>query len=528
MSPKHEQNEKPDFDDEISLGDLIQGFWRSRGYVVSGLVIGLGGMMSATFATYLLMPQSHQYRQEIALNVGNTYPNGTPFSVNDLRAPVVLQKIYSDLSLQDYGLNYIDFASNVAVSPSSTVYESLVERYRIRLDNPALTYTERQQIENEFSSALGASLSSAATITVTIPGEFNVPRLVAQSVPTAIANNWADIYINQLGVLNFPIPNTMSELVSAEFISSLDYPIAYDALRAAVTTLDERLELIATLAGTNTLSDPESGLTLYDLKREAFNLRSFSLEYVLAPLAEMGINKSPELTIAAYSYRLEELGRSIRLAEESARVLEAALQSEISSPGSVTTLPATAADPVVSVAQPGASGSVVQQFGPDLVDRLIGMSVENASVAFREELVARKLQHQSFAVSQRIERERLLTRLALIRGDVPTANAEILQSVFDEESAKLVTGLNRIWHQADAILSRANVERLGYSERLFTLLPTPRTEESAVAWLSRTTIIAWVMAGFVGAFVGGLVYLISSTLRRRRGRTESVALHEAA
>lgn len=321
--------------DEISLSDLIRSIWSSRAFAVGGLLLGGGIAASATLLNYWMTPQSETYRQQIALNVDGTYPNGTAFSVNDLRSPAVLQRVFTEKGLDEYGISYADFAAEVAITPSSSVYDSVVERYRARLNDQSLSYAERQQIEAEFSSALGASLASGATIAVTIPGEFGVPRNVGRSVPVAIANTWADIYIHQLGGLDFPVPNTSSELISAEFVAGLDYPIAYDALVEAFDTLEERLDLIGALAGSNNLTEPETGRTLYDIGREVFNLRNFSLQHVLAPLAELGVNRSPELTIAAYAYQLQELDREIQLAERNAGLIDAVLTTERRRPDAV-------------------------------------------------------------------------------------------------------------------------------------------------------------------------------------------------
>src|SRR5690606_18143367 len=119
---------------------------------------------------YVMSPGVSTFRQEVAFTLqdqnGNTYPNGTDFSPNDLRGPIVLQRVYEDLDLASHGLRYSEFAGAVSVTPTSALYANVIDRYRERLDDRTLTFEERRQIEAEFRAAIGTTLASNAVVSI--------------------------------------------------------------------------------------------------------------------------------------------------------------------------------------------------------------------------------------------------------------------------------------------------------------------------------------------------------------------------
>lgn len=498
-------------DDEISLRDLFRSIWRSRVWAFVGLLVGALAAIAVTLASYVTSPGVTTFRQEVAFMLqdqnGRTYPNGTDFSPNDLRAPIVLQRVYEDLDLASYGLGYSEFAAAVSVTPASVLYANMIERYRERLADRTLTFEERRQIEMEFSGAIGTTLSVNAVVSLLLPNNTSVPRAVGQQIVTAIPNIWADIYINQLGALDLPIANSTDTLLRADFLDSLDYPIAYDALVTAFSELRERIATVQNLSGSFNLFDPETGRTLFDIERDMNRLEQFSLLHVIAPLTELGLNKSPELTIAAYQYQIEEIERQIRNARENALAINAVLRSA-EQEGAVASTDSGGQ-------QSGAviPNTVVQQFGPELVDRLIDMSVENAGIGFRQRLLDEKLKFESERLALSIERDQLSQRLALIRGERQLENAERLSEIFTDETNKLVGDLNALWSQIDNILAQVNSQRLNYDKQLFKPIPTVNAVQDSSDVLSRTTLFVWAAAGGLGLLLGMMFYFGRRALR---------------
>ncbi|WP_196259672.1 hypothetical protein [Pelagibacterium limicola] len=446
------------------------------------------------------------------MNLGSagTYPNGLTFSPNDLRSPAILQRVYARAELDDYGLSYRDFAAAISVTPTSETYEGVIERYRSRLGQTNLTFAERQQIEEEFANSLRASLATGAVVQFNLPARHNIPPAVGRMVVTSIPDVWADIFINQLGVLDLPVPGARTNLISSDLLTELDYPAAFDALKTAFETLYARIDLARSISGSHSLSSPLTDRTLYDIERDLHNLERFSLTHVLEPLTALGINRSPELTQASYQFQLEELGRQIRLANENAAILDRALStsdtllvrgadrrlSDVSSGEGMASIPAT----------------IVQQFGPELVDRLVSMSVENAGVDFRESLIQAKLEYEQRALVLGVERERIAHRLALISEGRELVNESRLEEIFVTEADRLVEALNSDWDDVQAILAQANLERLAHDKQLFQPLPTPDAVGRTAEFISRTTLLAWIAAGFAGLLLGMFAFMIRALL----------------
>ena len=500
--------------DEISLGDLVRSVWQSRTWGVIGGATGLVLAGGAITFQYLSMPSIASFRQDIALRIeGGAYPNGVAFSTNDLRSPIVLQRVHDEIGLETFDLSLGEFAAGISITPASETYDVVTSRYRDRLANTELTYAERQQVEAEFSEALTASLAAGARVEFVLPAGLTVPTEVGRSVVTAIPNVWADIYINQLGVLDLPIPGSSAELISADFLATLDYPMAYDALEQGLATLLQRVEAAMLLSGAQNLHAGPSGRTLFDVRRDVSQIERYSLEYVLAPLTELGLNKSPDVTTAAYRYQIEELSRDIRLAEENASVIDTALNTRSLPSGSIMT-PAVG-DPALSTQDLAPQNSIVQQFGPELVDRLVSMSIENASVDFREALINSKLEFERQALELSSQREVYEQRLALLSGRVEIPNQDALGDIFDVESSRVASELNAAWSDVEQILAQANLERISHDKELFRFLPARDQVSESPSLINQRSIIMLAAAIIGGMMVGMIGFTLSRAIGNR-------------
>ncbi len=494
---------------EVTIADLARSLWRARAWALGGVVIAVGVAGALLIVQHVFRVESTTYSQEIAFKIGGQseakYPNGTDFSPNDLRAPVVLNRVYDDMNIADFNLSYREFVTAVSITPASAIYEVVVGRYRARLTDTSLTFEERRQIEAEFSSALASTLSSGATVNFNVAGS-DIPSSVGLAVVAAIPNVWADVYINQLGVLNLPIDQSSTPLVTPEFLAPLDYPAAYEVLETALATVHGRIDQLKSISGTQTLTDGQGNRTLSDIERDVQRLERFSLEQVLAPLTELGLNKAPELTAATYQYQLDDFDRKISLARDNAQIIERALQ--------------TAAQ-VTTVVAPGSAGSdnqvpgtIVQQFGPELVDRLIGMSVENAGIDFRETLIKSKLEYEQQALGLSAERKQIAQRLALIRGGQVIQNAAELEEIFATEATQLAEAINQQWVYLGSLLNQINLERVNFDKELFQPLPTVGQISSNSGISIRSVAITLGMAAFLGLVAGLLAaFLVFSTRR---------------
>lgn len=501
-----------DEDDEISLGDLVKGIWRGRAWAVAGGLTALILAGGVIVTDYLATPKISNFRQDIALMLGTdgTYPNGTAFSTNDLRSPIVLERVHAEAGLDGLGISVRDLTSALSVTPTASSYDWLIERYRTRLADTTLTYAERQQIEAEFGSALESTLSTGAAVELVFPPNTAIPEELGRAVVRAIPNTWADIYINRFGVLDLPMPSSSNVLVNADFIAQLDYPLAYDALVSGLETVKKRIATAMDIGGAQNLRAPDSGRTLFDIERDLVLVERYSLEHVLAPLTELGLNKSPQITVAAYRYQIDELSRNIQLARQNAQVIDSVLGSSANRDDAMMQGTGEGAE----APMPSLPSTVVQQFGPELVERLVAMSIENASVSFREALLQTKLEHERNALRLAAESDRIEQRLALISGRQIIENEGILAETFALETDGIIDQLNAAWGDVNAILAQANIERISHDKALFSFLPTSERVIQGDGILSRRTFLLLFASAIGGILLGLMAHFVALSVRR--------------
>lgn len=513
--------ERDDIEREVSLSDLVRGLWGSRGWAVGGALLGFGIALLIALGAFLAAPGADVYRQEVVFTLTGQsegrYPNGTAFSPNDLRSSAVLLRAHEESGLAEYGVSYAEFASAVTVTPTSALYEGTVERFRDRLSSRNLTFEERRQIEEEFAAALESRLADNAIVALTLPRSRNVPQAVGRRAVIAIPNIWADIYINQLGVVDLPVAVSTGELISAEFVAGLDYPLAYDALVGAAGELRRRVDAIQRLSGAQNLAEASSGRTLYDVERDVMRIERFSLRQVLAPLAELGVSRTPELTTVAYRYQIEKLEEDIRLATSSARNIEGVLRVGERAEANG---PAPAAGEVATATGFGVPIAAQPPLPADFLERLVSMTVENAGVAFRETMLEYKLRLENEALVATLQRDMLANRVAAIAdvSGAPVAGRGGTQyeEVFARESEAVVGQLNLLWRQVDLILAQANLQRLNFDKQLFKPMPTANAVISQSPLLSRNTAVFVLGAGMIGLVGGMLLHFARRALRAGR------------
>ena len=158
---------------------------------------------------------------------------------------------------------------------------------------------------------------------------------------------------------------------------------------------------------------------------------------------------------------------------------------------------------------------IVQQFGPELVDRLVSMSIENASVDFRETLIQSKLEFERQALELSSERAMYEQRLALLSGQREIANEQALAEIFDAESVRVAGELNSAWNDVEEILAQANLERISHDKALFRFLPTPEQEMASASVINQRSIIMLAAALVGGMMLGLLGFAVSRAVGDR-------------
>jgi len=136
---------KQEFDDEISLSDIVLKLWRRRGLVCAlPLLFGiLGAIAVLGMATQAKTPIIH-YVSLTGIEKG-AYPNGVAFSPKDMRAPEVLAALSERMGIE----NDDDFAGAISVSLGAPTTGGILKKYGERLSKKGLQSAEIDAINAE-------------------------------------------------------------------------------------------------------------------------------------------------------------------------------------------------------------------------------------------------------------------------------------------------------------------------------------------------------------------------------------------
>jgi hypothetical protein len=504
QSTKTTRPDYPSANPDTSIGDIIRFAWESKKHVIfSG---ALFAFISALFIFHfrVAVPPLATYRTAITLTMpgaeSGKYPNGMSFSPSDLRSPAVLRDVYKANEVEKLGLDFQTFNNMVTVEAYSPVLESIIARYRIRLDNKLLTFEERKQIEAEFEAAVSSIEGRALVVTMNIPDNWNIPAALGAKLASDIPAKWADLYLNRLGALRLPVANSNAPLVNMTLLKSLDYPLAYDYLIDQTDKMAKRIGEVAQLPGTTSLLSKMHGKSVADLQRDLDAMSEFRLRRVLRPIVELGLTKSPAMTAITYENMIGNLNIASKSNAERSRLVT----------GIVADVDANTAQ--ISQNSPGGNGSantsVMQPFDGTFVDKIIELSSKSSGVAFRETLLEKKFGFENDGVSTGELSTRLMNRLAAIRRFDANGNANPdLVPAFEAGAAAVVLELDQLWSETNDILEQANLSRIGTDKSLYVSQELPG---SAVAsrepLFTLRMLIIMAAATLSGAVVGFMIF----------------------
>ena len=121
-------------EDEIDLKGLVLMVWRIRVVWIISMVI-----VSLLFWGWWSIKQMNSltpltYHLPIQLNFEGiergSYPNNSPFNQSELLAPNVIQSVFEQNNLDQYGISLSEFSTQVRVTPYAIEIHLIQEKYR--------------------------------------------------------------------------------------------------------------------------------------------------------------------------------------------------------------------------------------------------------------------------------------------------------------------------------------------------------------------------------------------------------------
>ena len=495
-------------DDEFSIGDMVRFLWRGRYWAIVS-AIGMFLLAAALLlAARIAVPGVNSYSTSFVATMSGAesgkYPNGAPFSPTDLRSPMVTEEVYRLNNLESYGFNLAEFGGMISVEAFSPAYQSITERFRLRLESKTITFEERKAIEEEFRQALATVNANGVKVTFAVSESYGISDNLGQKIVGDLPATWAKLFTEKLGVTNLQQSVSGVDLVASKLIGELDYPLAYDYVAKQSGILVEKLYSLAKIPGSETYRSAKTGKSVSDLLREAANFEEFRLRLSLKPIVDQGLSKDAPFAVLVYSNLIRSLERDVEVSTGlSSRVTEVIGDFRAKSPG-----PANAA---------GATGSsVATQIDGAFVDRIVELSNRGSGLEFEQGLLRDKLGFENQSVQTNDQRVRLNERLeALNKTTLSGISKQSLEKRFVEGMAIAVTEINTLWGETSNFGDELSASRLNYDKVLYKLNSLPKDISTYKKPLLDLRSVLLVIAALIfGAFAGMIAYALRVQIKK--------------
>lgn len=420
------------------LSQFVQGhyrrlrLWLALGAVAVIAVFVLGLFLSPPMTTYseavaFTFPQSEKGR----------YPNGSPFSITDIASRNVLDQVWRENKLESQGVGFKSFVESVSVTAYADNEAFIRAKYQGMLARKNLNSADISTMEKDYRSELETQARKQALITLTVPFSSPISGQLARKVLSDIPKAWSLQAINQLGVVSIPIAE--NESVKDEILKKGSPFQVVDYFYKSADGLQLALNRIAAYPGGETLVDPDTGLSIEDLKRRVADLNRYWIldfdNYVQQR------NQASEIDIRSAEIRLKELqDKKLEYLAE-AKTYRASLQDY----DSLRQQNMTQQEAAIR-SQQGGSGLQLQG---DAVQKLIDLGGQSKDTEFRQEMVKKRVEAELRANAMDQEIQRLDRRIQAARKQ--TARAPV-----DQEKMSFYT--TEIWNQLSGIA--ASVKRI--------------------------------------------------------------------
>jgi len=367
-----------------AFGPWLTALWGYR-RVMAGIwsvLVALAAL--ALVLAVLLLPSDRIGTTEFRLTfdgaVSGKYPNGVPFSYDELVSEPVLSEVFQADSLSRYGTAR-DFSSEMFVLHSSRDLELLDLDYQARLADSRLSTVDRARLEAEYETKR-ASLESpdySLNIRQTAALKALPPEMMAKILQDVLLT-WARQAAERKGALRYDVPLVSSHTIDPGMLERSDYIVGVDMLRAQANRLESSIQRISDLPGA-ALVKSKSGLTLNELRVRVEDDLQFRVQPLFELVRATGLTKDP-VGLDLY-FRTQLTLARIRRDEAAARA--AAYEGPLRSYTGAS---------VIQSGTPGQGGRggaadaapVVPQLGDSFLAQLVALSRQADDVKFRQEL----------------------------------------------------------------------------------------------------------------------------------------------
>jgi hypothetical protein len=450
--------------DEIDLKDLLRAILDTKVWVVAALLLTSLAYWALVVVMNLAKPEIHRYESRIEfvfLGANNEkYPNGSPFSLSDVIAPVVLNRVYEKDGLAEF-TDRQTFVGSFTIEPYTPGRQFILTKYMSLLDNKALSPPEIEELQAQFESELRMSSLDSATLIFTSNGDSGIPAQLIETMLREIPAEWSRHMINDRGVTRSDRQIYSSKVVNSEMIEGLDYLIMFELILERVRLLEENINTIKAMPNGLVVIDDKTGSGLPDLERSVEDIRRYQIGPLLTPIRTLGIAKDVGRVSLYFDNELTELARTTRVMEAKRKNLELVYQNYIQfemAGGS-------------STGEGVSTGSIIPQFGAEFLDRIMELTNMGADLDYRQGLNTALLEMSNRLAEAEGERERIELLVNALKNQKDEKVTEELRQTYESkllsEMPALLGELKDAFDVCTRLYLKLSADQLGSAGELY-------------------------------------------------------------
>lgn len=475
--------------DEIDLTELLRKVVETRVWVLVALVVFTIAYWAFQASVGLVKPPLITYETRINLQFKGAdegeYPNESPFTINDLIAPVVLATVYESSGIAEY-VSLENFQSGFSVRPYAADRQMILGKYSEQLARKNLSSAEIEQLQEGIRGEL--DLASRGSIALSFSGAFleGVPRTLVSEVVRRVPQEWARHMVEEVGVSDIRESMYSRKVLEETDLGDMDYLIAFELLLDRLELLQSNIEVLKELPNGVVIEDDVTGLSLPDLEKAISDVKRYRVAPLVNPVRSLGIAKSPELVQLYFENELIELGRELAVLKTKKVNISDAYSSYLQTKTS---------------GKNGASldaGSTVT-IEPEFFDKLVELTNSGADITYRQELNTKFLEAADRLSDVEAEIERINQILNSMKGQNSATQAlrESYSDQVNQQLPEIIGLLVKYFGASQRMYSKLSVENLGRAEEMFRFLDGEVDQYATRLVLSLTNVRLYLILCFL-------------------------------
>jgi hypothetical protein len=349
------------------------------------------------------------------------YPNNTPFSINELIDPAILEVVYDQLDLGKYDVDRNQFYGSFSIRPFVPAESEISERHRQQLADRRLSVVERERLEQQLRTQLAQASRGAAELTFLPPRKPMIPVPLGRAIVHKVPLVWSQLAVEKKGVLRIPGFSAAANVIPPDAIDRQPLPLTILGLLEASERLDDRLTELLKTAGVLTIRDSASGKSIRDLDRDIRDLQLFHTNPLRAQLVQYRFDDGGSALQQVVERRINDIEVRATGVTKQAEAVGDSIAQFVQATSGLRGRPAErrASD---SGTAPGAA--TIPQVGESFIDRIIDLTRKDRDAeqdrTFIAERTQKQFEYNHQAIALRSEQSRWKELLADLRSDATT------------------------------------------------------------------------------------------------------------